>query len=528
MSMLSTTPRRYIATTVWLLMQQQNWKLARAFTVDNNCHKSALRMMIHNRGSSSIRWMSSSNDDDDDEYDFGNRMQAWSLEDDWFLYRHYQEDSPEYVAKELRRGIRGVEARWFKLNSVSSPVYQRLFAPNQQLGDDENDDNNKDNNRKEKLMPVHEVLQRIQWDPALESKDFTVWYEDRYQTDGKLVTSPFDAPNLSVKGKELLFVKAIPAHRIQAIQYDTDYIIWDKDARVYHDKDLIEVTSDENYAQWKKERLLFQKQLCQHLQQPTCLGTDKFQTLKDSSSQLLHTYKSSTTHHPQVIDDHVQLVLKLFQSIYHPSFQNNDIISEDTDNESFDDDSQLEQIAEVSQFVQPTSDIQALQIYLDLVSFLPHYDLRAKLTRSVQNQIVALQAKEQASKSQNGNKNTNNNNNQSSLPKLKDEDLEEKFVRGSGNGGQKVNKTSNRVILLHIPTQLRVECQDTRSLQQNRKIARKRLQQKLDTLVNGATSKKAKAQQKIRKKKQKSKSKAKKMELAEKQEQNKSIRNDTN
>ena len=45
------------------------------------------------------------------------------------------------------------------------------------------------------------------------------------------------------------------------------------------------------------------------------------------------------------------------------------------------------------------------------------------------------------------------------LPELKEEDLEEKFVKGSGAGGQKVNKTSNRVILCHLPTQVKkLEC----------------------------------------------------------------------
>lgn len=91
-----------------------------------------------------------------------------------------------------------------------------------------------------------------------------------------------------------------------------------------------------------------------------------------------------------------------------------------------------------------------------------------------------------------------------------------------GAGGQKVNKTSNRVILVHLPTQVsrkrgrnvamlnahwlcmlslhwelsssslsqvRVECQDTRSLQQNRKIARKRLRLKVDSFLNGESSK---------------------------------------
>lgn len=76
----------------------------------------------------------------------------------------------------------------------------------------------------------------------------------------------------------------------------------------------------------------------------------------------------------------------------------------------------------------------------------------------------------------------------SSLPELEEDDLDEKFVRGSGAGGQKVNKTSNKVLLVHVPTQLRVECQDTRSLQQNRKIARKRLRLKLDDFLNGDRS----------------------------------------
>jgi len=61
-------------------------------------------------------------------------------------------------------------------------------------------------------------------------------------------------------------------------------------------------------------------------------------------------------------------------------------------------------------------------------------------------------------------------------------------VKGSGAGGQKVNKTSNRVILIHVPTQVRVECQDTRSLTQNRKIARKRLRLKVDAFINGESS----------------------------------------
>jgi protein subunit release factor B len=72
---------------------------------------------------------------------------------------------------------------------------------------------------------------------------------------------------------------------------------------------------------------------------------------------------------------------------------------------------------------------------------------------------------------------------------MNEDDLIETFVRGSGAGGQKINKTASKVLLIHGPTQIRVECQDTRSLQQNRKIARKRLKLKLDEYWNGSQSK---------------------------------------
>jgi peptide chain release factor len=75
-------------------------------------------------------------------------------------------------------------------------------------------------------------------------------------------------------------------------------------------------------------------------------------------------------------------------------------------------------------------------------------------------------------------------------------------------GGQKINKTSNKVVLLHKPTQLRVESQDTRSLPQNRKIARKRLQLKLDEFFNGNQSRANVATQKAKSKKAKSKARA--------------------
>lgn len=76
----------------------------------------------------------------------------------------------------------------------------------------------------------------------------------------------------------------------------------------------------------------------------------------------------------------------------------------------------------------------------------------------------------------------------SKIPELQEDDLQEQFVRGSGPGGQATNKTNNAVVLKHKPTGLVVKCHETRSLQQNRKIARDMLLKKVDNLVNGDDS----------------------------------------
>ena len=51
---------------------------------------------------------------------------------------------------------------------------------------------------------------------------------------------------------------------------------------------------------------------------------------------------------------------------------------------------------------------------------------------------------------------------------IREEDLRETFVRASGPGGQKVNKTSSCVSLMHVPTGLSVKCQQERSRALNR------------------------------------------------------------
>ncbi len=56
-------------------------------------------------------------------------------------------------------------------------------------------------------------------------------------------------------------------------------------------------------------------------------------------------------------------------------------------------------------------------------------------------------------------------------------------------GGQAVNKASNAVNLLHSPSGIRVRCHMSRSLELNRREARRMLLAQLDDQVNGEASK---------------------------------------
>jgi protein subunit release factor B len=70
-------------------------------------------------------------------------------------------------------------------------------------------------------------------------------------------------------------------------------------------------------------------------------------------------------------------------------------------------------------------------------------------------------------------------------PVLLDSDLIENFLKGSGPGGQKINKTSSAVQLKHIPTGIVVKYQDTRSREVNRKMARRILQDRIEEMELG-------------------------------------------
>ncbi|XP_039247807.2 mitochondrial translation release factor in rescue-like [Styela clava] len=74
------------------------------------------------------------------------------------------------------------------------------------------------------------------------------------------------------------------------------------------------------------------------------------------------------------------------------------------------------------------------------------------------------------------------------LIELKEEDLAEYQVKGSGGGGQKTNKTSNCIVLSHVPTGLSVRVHDSRSILENQKIARAKLRLKVDVHIRGDDS----------------------------------------
>ena len=84
---------------------------------------------------------------------------------------------------------------------------------------------------------------------------------------------------------------------------------------------------------------------------------------------------------------------------------------------------------------------------------------------------------------------------------IREQDLEESFVRGSGRGGQKVNKTNNCVYLRHTPTGIAVKCHADRSRELNRFLARRELCDAVEQMQTGRCAARARVIQRMRKQK---------------------------
>lgn len=101
---------------------------------------------------------------------------------------------------------------------------------------------------------------------------------------------------------------------------------------------------------------------------------------------------------------------------------------------------------------------------------------------------------------------------------IKESSFQEKFIKGSGAGGQKINKTTSCVQIQHPETGIKVKCQKSRLLQENRFFARRILVEKIEALRLKADSKKQQEIAKLRKQKKKRSQKAKEKVLKFKKE----------
>jgi len=83
---------------------------------------------------------------------------------------------------------------------------------------------------------------------------------------------------------------------------------------------------------------------------------------------------------------------------------------------------------------------------------------------------------------------------------VREEDLDESFVRSSGNGGQHVNKTSSCVQIKHKPSGIIVACMRERSQSVNRFLARRELLERIEA-ASGIKTHEMKRIEKLRKQK---------------------------
>lgn len=99
---------------------------------------------------------------------------------------------------------------------------------------------------------------------------------------------------------------------------------------------------------------------------------------------------------------------------------------------------------------------------------------------------------------------------------VREPDLEERFVRGSGAGGQKINKSSSTVQLRHMPSGVEVRCQRERSQALNRFFARRELCYRILAQQEGERSEREQEREKIRRQKRRRSRRAKERMLIDK------------
>jgi protein subunit release factor B len=108
-------------------------------------------------------------------------------------------------------------------------------------------------------------------------------------------------------------------------------------------------------------------------------------------------------------------------------------------------------------------------------------------------------------------------------------DFRETFVRSSGPGGQKVNKTASCVHLVHVPSGLSVKCQQSRSQALNRFLARRLLLDRIERIQQGIARADRDRVEKIKRQKRRRSRRAKEkiLKLKHMQSEKKSLRSKT-
>lgn len=102
---------------------------------------------------------------------------------------------------------------------------------------------------------------------------------------------------------------------------------------------------------------------------------------------------------------------------------------------------------------------------------------------------------------------------------IEDQQLIEKFIIGSGKGGQKLHKTASTVYLKHIPSGIEIKCQESRSQEENRYFARIRLCEKLHGALHAEKTKEQQRIEKVKRQKKRRSRRSKQRMLDEKSKQ---------
>ena len=338
-----------------------------------------------------------------DDLTMDNIYREWSVQDDETLYtnRHL---STVKLASLLGRGLHGVESRIKKLSDVNSPAYSRLFGASRP-----------EEERKSKgLTPVKEILRRIQWDPTLNGDDFTILHYDRI--DDSLCETNFEAQNDSISGKGTQFVFALPEHRIQSVKY-RERTVWDKDMRmdyVFGSMNGKGITIDiviDTYTDWKREKEekeeAKKKRYVEMVKEITAiLGEGGVEEMKCMTTDLLEKEVDYAA-----VQAYIKKIIELFYNANQEANSVENLVGRADDLVYKEGDSHIDR-APVIHF---------LYIFSELAVLLPHELWREAILAEVE---TVLKSKEDGS--------STSNESTDRLPELKEDELEEKFVRGSG------------------------------------------------------------------------------------------------